>query len=165
MNMPGLPSRLRFKLLDIIDLRKAKWVTKTGSKGPKTIQEIHAEAEAAQRQAEAARLAQQSNRGGGRMPSGRGDARFGYGGQMAPPDNSNRVNTNDLRGLSNRTVRNASNTAGPGGAFGPGSLLAGRQGSGRRGIGPGMSNNSSRTGTPPAQKEEKKDEASTNAFR
>lgn len=164
MNMPDLPSRLKFMLLDIIDLRKAKWRSAQDTKGPKTIQEIHAEAEAAQRQAEAARLAQQANRGGGRMPSGRGDARFQYG-QMPPPDNSNRVNTSDLRGLSNRSARNASNNAGPGGAFGPGSLLAGRQGSGRRGLGPGMSNNSSRTGTPPAQKEDKKDEASTNAFR
>lgn len=165
MNMPELPSRLRFMLLDIIDLRKAKWRSAQDTKGPKTIQEIHAEAEAAQRQAEAARLAQQANRGGGRMPSGRGDARFQYG-QMPPPDNSNRVNTSDLRGLSSRSSRNPSNTAGPGGAFGPGSLLAGRQGSGRRGLGPaGLSNNSSRTGTPPAQKEEKKDESSTNAFR
>jgi translation initiation factor 4G len=164
MNMPGLLSRLKFALMEVIDLRKNKWRSNKGLKGPKTIQEIHDEAEAAQRQAEASKLAQQANRGGGgRMPSGRGDARFAYG-QMPPPDNSNRVNTNDLRGLSNRANRNTSNTAGPGGAFGPGSLLAGRQGSGRRGIGPGMSNNSSRTGTPP-QREEKKDEASTNAFR
>lgn len=162
MNMPELPSRLRFMLLDIIDLRKTKWRSAQDNKGPKTIQEIHAEAEAQQRQAEAARLTQQANRGGGRMPSGRGDARFQYG-QMPPPDNTNRVNTSDLRGLSSRSTRNASNTAGPGGAFGPGSLLAGRQGSGRRGL--GMSNTSSRTGTPPAQKEEKKDESSTNAFR
>ena len=163
MNMPDLPSRLRFMLLDIIDLRKAKWHSARDDKGPKTIQEIHAEAEAQQRQAELSRLTQQANRGGGRIPSGRGDARFQYG-QMPPPDNSNRVNTSDLRGLSSRSTRNASNTAGPGGGFGPGSLLAGRQGSGRRGL-PGMSNTSSRTGTPPAQKEEKKDEASTNAFR
>lgn len=175
MVLPDLPSRLRFMLMDIIDLRSKGWVSKEDDKGPKTIQEIHAEAERKAREDELKRLATQGGRGGGgRMPMGRGDARgFGgaFGGQVPPPDNSNRVGTDDLRKLGNRNARNPSNTGA--GSLGPPSMLGGRTNSGRRGLGPGGllsrgddSGASSRTGTPPAQKEkEKKDESSTNAFR
>lgn len=38
-----LPSRLQFMLMDIQDLRKAKWVSKDGLKGPKTREEIRAD--------------------------------------------------------------------------------------------------------------------------
>lgn len=41
-----LPSRLQFMLMDIIDLRKAKWVSKDGLKGPKTREEIRADVSA-----------------------------------------------------------------------------------------------------------------------
>ena len=173
MNMPDLPSRLRFMLLDVIELRRKGWSSKEDNKGPKTIQEIRAEAEAQARQAEAARLASQANRGGGgRMPMGRGDARsFSYN-QMPPPDRSaDRVGTDDLRRLGNRALRTPSHApSGPGGQFGPTSLLSGRTNSGpRRNLGPGgnllaqreNSGNSSRTATPPVAK----DESSTNAFR
>ena len=171
MDLPDLPSRLRYMLLDIIDLRKKGWQSKDDEKGPKTISQIHAEAEEKARQAELQRLTQQSNRGGrgGHMPMGRGDARsFSYN-QMPPPDNSNRVGVDDLRRLGNRAARNPS-SQGP--TLGPTSMLAGRTNSGRRGLGPSMmgrgddSGNTSRTGTPPASKEkDKKDESSTNAFR
>ena len=174
MELPDLPSRQRFMLLDIIDLRRSGWRSKDAEKGPKTIQQIHAEADEAARQAELQRLASQAGGrgGGGRMPMGRGDARNfsgGYG-QMPPPDNSNRVGTDDLRRLGARTSRNASNTTGP--SLGPPSMMGGRTNSNRRGLGPGSllsrgaedSNVSSRTGTPPARKETK-DESSTNAFR
>lgn len=40
---PDLPSRLKFMLMDIVDLRRAKWVSKEGLKGPKTLEEIRAE--------------------------------------------------------------------------------------------------------------------------
>ncbi|KEF54176.1 translation initiation factor 4G [Exophiala aquamarina CBS 119918] len=171
--IPDLPSRLRFMLMDIVDLRSKGWVSKEDDKGPKTIQAIHEEAERRAREDELKRLASQGNRGGGgRMPMGRGDARsFSQYGQVPPPDNSNRVGTDDLRRLGNRNARNPSST-GPG-SLGPSSLLGGRTNSGRRGLGPGGllnrgddSNSSSRTGTPPAGKDkEKKDDSSTNAFR
>jgi translation initiation factor 4G len=35
-----LDSRIKFKMLDVLDLRKSGWVIK-GPSGPKTIQEIH----------------------------------------------------------------------------------------------------------------------------
>lgn len=167
VNLPDLPSRLRFMLLDIIDLRRSGWQSKDADKGPKTIQQIHEEAEAARHQDELNKLASQANaRGGGRMPLGRGDARSfsGYG-QAPPPDNSNRVGADDLRRLGgSRSQRQAQ----PSGTFGPSGLGA-RTNSGRRGLGPALrpddSANTSRTGTPPAQKEAKKDESSTNAFR
>lgn len=41
--VPDLPSRLKFMLMDIIDLRKKQWAEKEGLKGPKTLDEIRAE--------------------------------------------------------------------------------------------------------------------------
>lgn len=169
--MPDLPSRLRFMLMDIVDLRRKGWVSKEDDKGPKTITQIHEEAERKAHEAELKRIASQQGRGGGRMPMGRGDARsFSQYGQVPPPDNSNRLGTDELRKLGARNTRNPSST-GPG-SLGPPSMLGARTNSGRRGLGPGSllnrddSNTSSRTGTPPAGKDkEKKDESSTNAFR
>jgi translation initiation factor 4G len=168
--LPDLPSRLRFMLMDVVDLRRKGWVSKEDDKGPKTISEIHEEAKNKAREDELRRMATQGGRGGGgRLPMGRGDARSfsNYGGQVPPPDNSNRVGTDDLRRLG-RNARNPSHTGT--GSLGPPSMLGARTNSGRRGLGPGGllgrgddSNTSSRTGTPPAGKE-KKDESSTNAF-
>lgn len=157
MNMEGLNSRLRFMLLDTIDIRRSGWQSKDILKGPKTIAEIHQEAVAAQQAAEMERSrSQRGGGGGGRLPMGRGDARsFSGGGMMPPPDNGGRVQMDDLRKLSKgASARGLSNT----GSLGP-SMLGSRSGSGRRGLGPGMmgrggddSGNSSRTGTPPVQK-------------
>lgn len=162
MNMEGLPSRLRFMLLDLVDLRKTNWHDKTADKGPKTIQQVHAEAAAAQQAA-----AQQSaNQRGGRLPPGRGDARSFSGGGVPPPqDFGSRVAMDDLRKLTKGSSgRNSS-------GLGPGSMLSGRSGSGRRGLGPGGafgagadSGASSRTATPPVQKE-KESTTHANSFR
>jgi translation initiation factor 4G len=168
MNMEGLPSRLRFMLLDTIDIRKSGWKSKDILKGPKTIAEIHQEAMAAQQAAEMERTrSNQRGGGGGRLPMGRGDARsFSGGGMMPPPDTNSRVQMDDLRKLSKGASGRNMNT---GAALGP-SMLGSRSGSGRRGLGPGMmggrddSGNSSRTGTPPVQKE-KESTAHANAFR
>jgi translation initiation factor 4G len=114
------------------------------------------------------RIRQQSNRGGGRMPMGRGDARFGndYRNQAPPPDfASSKVGTDDLRRL--KTARIANQPM----SFGPSSMFGSRSNSGRKNMGPGGnlvrgsedSGASSRTGTPPAGKKEEK--GSMNAFR
>jgi translation initiation factor 4G len=43
IDTPDLPSRLRFMLMDIVDLRKKRWVSKEANKGPKTLDEVRAE--------------------------------------------------------------------------------------------------------------------------
>ena len=63
-----LPSRARFMIMDLLDLRKAGWRGKDDAKGPKTITQIHEEAEAAVAKADAERQ-RQNQRGG--PPGGR----------------------------------------------------------------------------------------------
>ncbi|KAF9883643.1 hypothetical protein FE257_003077 [Aspergillus nanangensis] len=169
VQIEGLPSRLTFMLMDIIDLRRKRWATKEGEKGPQTIQEIRETAARAQQEAEMERLRSQANRGGGGRPyMGRGDARGygGYGHQAPPPDYaSSKVGSDDLRRL--RTTRNTTQPM----SFGPSSMLGSRSSSGRKNLGPGGnlvrgsddSAASSRTGTPPAKKEDK-EVSSMNAF-
>jgi translation initiation factor 4G len=43
IELEGLPSRLKFMLMDLVDLRKANWVSKEANKGPKTLEEVRAE--------------------------------------------------------------------------------------------------------------------------
>ena len=43
METPELPSRLKFMLMDIVDLRRKRWVSKEANKGPKTLDEIRVE--------------------------------------------------------------------------------------------------------------------------
>ena len=163
----ALGSRPRFMILDLIDLRKAGWKGKDNAKGPKTIQQIHAEAEAAQRAAEAER-SRNPPRGGGRMGGrGGGDAR-NFSGHMPPPVDHNKttVGIDDLRRLQARgTSSRATGSLGPGGNLGPGgSMLGARTGSrrGAGGIGPGSSGATTRTNTPPVDKKE--EQSSSNAF-
>ncbi|OOF96421.1 hypothetical protein ASPCADRAFT_206623 [Aspergillus carbonarius ITEM 5010] len=164
---PGLPSRLRFMLMDIIDLRTARWQSKDSDKGPKTIQQIREEAARAQQEADAERARQQANRGS-RPTMGRGDARSysGYGNQAPPQDfASSKVGSDDLRRL--RTTRNTNQPM----SFGPSSMLGSRSNSGRKNLGPGGnlvrgsddSAASSRTGTPTGKKEDKEAASSINA--
>lgn len=156
METPDLPSRMQFMLLDTIDLRKAGWKSKNDAKGPKTIQEIHAEAAAAE-QAKELERARTSQRGG-RPPMGRGDTRqFSGGGMMPPPQDyrASQVGMDDLRKLTRGPSRQADK--GPA-SLGPGSSMFGpRSGSGRKGLTSGLgrageeSGASSRTATPPKQ--------------
>ena len=166
----ALPSRPRFMIMDLLDLRKAHWKGKNDNKGPKTIAAIHQEAEAAAAKAEAERqrTTQRGGPGGGRPPPGRGDARQFSGGGLPPVDhNRNQVGLDDLRRLQNRGAGNraAGGGLGPGGNLGPASMLGARTGS-RRGasnLGPSSSGNTTRTNTPPVG--DKKEEAtSQNAF-
>ena len=167
----GLASRPRFMVMDLVDLRRAGWKEKGGvSKGPKTLDEVHQEAAAAQAKQEADR-ARQGQRGGppgggGRMAQGRGDAR-NFSGNMPPPVDYNKTNVSmdDLKRLQNRNTsgRATGGGLGPGGSLGPGSTLGARAGS-RRGLGPPSSGNTTRTNTPPVEKE-KKEEPTQNAFR
>ncbi|KAI1854806.1 hypothetical protein JX266_000924 [Neoarthrinium moseri] len=161
IDLPELPSRLQFMLMDVFDLRKARWQSKEANKGPKTLDEIRAEAEAAAAQ-KAAEAARGSQRGGGRAPMGRGDARqFSSGGfpQQAP----NQVGMDDLRRLKGSANRTSSQNI----SLGPTSMFSSRSNSGRR-LGPGGalsrgnedSAASSRTGTPPTREAQ----SSTNAF-
>jgi translation initiation factor 4G len=168
IDLPELPSRLRFMLMDIVDLRKKGWVSKDTNKGPKTLDEIKAEVSlnsiafkvrhyanhivqadlaAAQKAAESARS---NTRGpGGRPQAGRGDSRnFSY--QQQPV--SNQVGLEDLKRLKGASSRAPSATA----SFGPTSMFNSRSNSGRRlapggafGRGGEDSGASSRTGTPP----------------
>ncbi|KAH8169578.1 MIF4G domain-containing protein [Sarocladium implicatum] len=151
IDMPELPSRMKFMLMDVVDLRKAGWQSKDGNKGPKTLEEVRAEAEAAQA-AKAQENARNNQRGGGRPPAGRGDARnFSAGYQQ---QNNNQVGLDDLRRLKGSASRTSSQNV----TLGPTSMFSSRSNSGRR-MGPGGSlgrpgedsGASSRTGTPPTR--------------
>ncbi|KAI1823081.1 hypothetical protein F4861DRAFT_540383 [Xylaria intraflava] len=163
IDLPGLPSRLQFMLMDVVDLRKANWISKEANKGPKTLEEVRAEAEAlaAQKAAEAARSNQRG--GGGRAQLGRGDARHLPGG--LPQSTPNQVPMDDLRRLQKGGPSRTSSANLT--TLGPMSMLTSRSNSGRR-LGPGGSLSrgaedsgaSSRTGTPPVRETP----TSTNSF-
>ncbi|KAI0408677.1 hypothetical protein F4802DRAFT_594091 [Xylaria palmicola] len=161
IDLPGMPSRLQFMLMDVVDLRRVNWVSKEANKGPKTLDEVRAEAEAlaAQKAAEASRNNQRG--GGGRAQLGRGDARHPPGG--FPQPTPNQVGIDDLRRLKGGASRPSSGNL----TLGPMSMLNSRSNSGRR-LGPGGSLSrgpddsgaSSRTGTPPVRETP----TSTNSF-
>ncbi|KAB8299836.1 hypothetical protein EYC80_000083 [Monilinia laxa] len=168
---PELPSRLKFMLMDIVDLRKKRWASKEANKGPKTLEEVRAEAEAAAAQKAAESSRSQRGGGGGRMQMGRGDGRNfsgGYGNQPPPDYQKNTVGMDDLRRLTNKG--GASRQASQQMSFGPTSMFSSRSNSGRK-MGPGGALNrtgedsgaSSRTGTPPQDKD-RKSATSANAF-
>lgn len=166
IDTPDLPSRLKFMLMDIVDTRRSGWQVKERNKGPQTIQEIREAAMREQAEKDAERSRQQSQRygGGGRMHTGRNDARNYSGGghhtgMMPPPDvQRNTVGMDDLRKLSRQAGSRQSNQ---GTTFGPALSFSSRSNSGRKPLGPGASlrvggeesGTSSRTGTPPTQKE------------
>uniref|UniRef100_A0A8D0ADR4 Eukaryotic translation initiation factor 4 gamma, 1a n=1 Tax=Sander lucioperca TaxID=283035 RepID=A0A8D0ADR4_SANLU len=90
-------SRIRFMLQDVLDLRKSGWVPRRGDQGPKTIDQIHKEAEMEEHR-EQIKVQQQllskkegggGERGGGRMGGnmgGRGSHTPGGGRTSQPQD-------------------------------------------------------------------------------
>ncbi|KAL5627716.1 hypothetical protein BROUX41_003869 [Berkeleyomyces rouxiae] len=154
MDFPGLNSRLRFMLLDVVDLRRSGWKSKEVNKGPKTLDEVRIEAEAAAaaKAAEAAKMSRGGGHGhGGRMPMGHGDARS-YSNGHSGHANSNQVAKDDLKRLRGNA---ATRSSGHSMMLGPQSMLASRSNSGRTRLAPGSlmsrgnedSASSSRTGT------------------
>ena len=133
------------------------------------------EAIAAEQEKEQDRMREAASRrgGGGRPPLGRGDARnFSGGGPMPPPAASSLVGVDDIKRLQQRggASRQASTQAAP--KFGPSSMFASARGSNTRkplfATSGEDSSASSRTNTPPIQKEkkdEKDKDTSKNAFR
>lgn len=104
------------------------------------------------------------------MQMGRGDSRnFSYGNQPPVDYQKNTVGMDDLRRLTNKGGANRQSSSQM--SFGPTSMFSSRSNSGRK-MGPGGSLSrtgedsgaSSRTGTPPQQKE-KESATSANAFR
>ncbi|RDA87486.1 hypothetical protein CP532_1632 [Ophiocordyceps camponoti-leonardi (nom. inval.)] len=163
--LPELQSRMKFMLMDVVDLRRANWHSKEANKGPKTLDEVRADAEAANaaKAQEAARNSQRGGGGGGgggRPMVGRGDGRNFSAGYVQ--QTSNQVGMDDLRRL-----KAASRTPSQNVMLGPTSMFASRSNSGRR-MGPGGSlgrpgedsGASSRTGTPPTRDST----TNTNAF-
>ncbi|CAK7266765.1 hypothetical protein SEPCBS119000_002197 [Sporothrix epigloea] len=153
IDIPDLPSRLKFMLMDVVDLRNRSWVSMEANKGPKTLEEVRQEAEAAaaQKALEAQRSTSQRGVGGRPGPGGRGDTRqFSYN-QPIP----NQVGMDDLRRLKGSASRVASSGV-P--TLGPTSMFASRSNSGRRNVPGGSfgrpgddSGPGSRTGTPPTR--------------
>ncbi|ATZ48462.1 hypothetical protein BCIN_03g06810 [Botrytis cinerea B05.10] len=171
IEQPELPSRLKFMLMDIVDLRKKGWASKEANKGPQTLDEVRAAAEAAAAAKAAENSRSQRGGGGGRMPMGRGDGRNfsgGYGNQPPPDYQKNTVGMDDLRRLTNKGGASRNTNAQM--SFGPSSMFSSRSNSGRK-MGPGGSlgrtgedsGASSRTGTPPQDKD-RKSATSANAF-
>lgn len=167
----ALSSRPRFMIMDLVDLRRKGWKGKDDAKGPKTLDQVHAEAEAARAKADAERAKMNTRGPGGRPPGGRGDARQFSGGGMPPPVDYTRttVGMDDLKRLQNRGASGRATGGGglgPGGSLGPGSMLgSGRAGSRRGNLGPPGSGNTTRTSTPPIEKDKKDEPTQQNAFR
>ncbi|RPB20724.1 hypothetical protein L211DRAFT_841445 [Terfezia boudieri ATCC MYA-4762] len=155
---PELQSRLKFMLMDVVDLRKKNWQANETDKGPKTLAEIQADVAKAAAEKEAASRA--NSQRGGRQGGGRGDNRnFLQGGfsqseyQQQRQISQNTLNSDELRKLkSQQRDRNVTATQN---TFGPPSMFASR-GSNPKKMGPTSFNRgddsgpASRTATPPS---------------
>uniref|UniRef100_A0A8C7J2B0 Eukaryotic translation initiation factor 4 gamma 1 n=1 Tax=Oncorhynchus kisutch TaxID=8019 RepID=A0A8C7J2B0_ONCKI len=75
-------SRIRFMLQDVIDLRRSGWVPRRGEQGPKTIDQIHKDAER-EEQMQLVKVQQQFI--GGRDQGGRGGQHGGQGARGSQP--------------------------------------------------------------------------------
>ncbi|SPO30845.1 related to TIF4631 - mRNA cap-binding protein (eIF4F), 150K subunit [Ustilago trichophora] len=90
-NEAAINSRMRFMLVDVIELREARWVPRHDNSAPKTIAQIHAEAAKQQQQKDAENAARARggpiSRGGSKRGQARGDGPDGWStvGGVAPP--------------------------------------------------------------------------------
>ncbi|KAJ2063238.1 hypothetical protein GGI17_001849 [Coemansia sp. S146] len=103
-----LLKRVRFTLIDVLELRKNRWVPRLGDTGPKTIAEIHEEAER-KKQAEAALYPtvyhpdrrSEPNSGRGDGSRGRYSGRTAIGGSSGSGRNDQNQHVGDLSGFGN----------------------------------------------------------------
>ncbi|GAA5836095.1 hypothetical protein JCM11251_007368 [Rhodosporidiobolus azoricus] len=126
-NSPKVSSRIRFMILDVVDLRAAKWQSKTAAAGPKTISEIHADAqkaaeESARRVASSGgklpRLGDQLSRPNSRRGQARGESlvpQTGADGWTTQPQRP--AKAGDLSGFGRIRDTSAGIPLGPTGAF------------------------------------------------
>jgi len=126
-------ARIRFMILDIIELRKNAWVPRRKDNAPRRIEEIRAEAEEERLKLEAQIAANQANERNMRNQSGQRGATRGSGGYAGKSsmdsENYNRAqkntNTNinmvkkitEVKSITNRS-NNSELTLGPGGSSG-----------------------------------------------
>eukprot|EP01102_Stenamoeba_stenopodia_P005462 TRINITY_DN1613_c0_g1_i1.p1 TRINITY_DN1613_c0_g1~~TRINITY_DN1613_c0_g1_i1.p1 ORF type:complete len:1150 (+),score=239.88 TRINITY_DN1613_c0_g1_i1:98-3547(+) len=78
----NLESRIRFMLEDVIELRANKWVPRRKDDNPKTIKEIHREAEEKDLMSSAAASAILNQRSGQQRPTARSNSEKGFTGSM-----------------------------------------------------------------------------------
>ncbi|KAI5476427.1 translation initiation factor eIF-4F [Pseudohyphozyma bogoriensis] len=129
-NSPKVSSRIRFMILDVVELRADRWTPRNAAAGPKLISEIHADAQKASEEA-TRRVASSGGKGlpplhnqmGSRSNSRRGQARDQFGvpatgadGWSAPvPQRPQKAG--DLSGFGKVRDTSAQISLGPSGAF------------------------------------------------
>lgn len=88
-----LPSRIKFMLMDLQDLRARKWISDKQETGPKTIKEIHDDAEIKKLEEEKAALERRRNNKGGFNDSRSNSSRGGsnWGSQPKRVESSSRI--------------------------------------------------------------------------
>ncbi|PWY99982.1 hypothetical protein BCV70DRAFT_103516 [Testicularia cyperi] len=135
-NEASINSRMRFMLIDVIELRESGWVPRHDNSAPKTIAQIHADAakQKAQQDAENAMRARGGpiSRGGSKRGQARGDGPDGWStvGGVAPPPRPSKAGDLSAFGKIER------GTSGRPLSFGPSTML------GRKNLGKGSEDGS-----------------------
>ena len=114
-----LSSRIRFMLMDLQDLRANKWKPLKAESGPKTIQEIHSEAEIKKIEEEkAAAERRRKNKSNEKSNSSRTGLSWGGQGKRTDPGNSSRdpkifTSVPSMRSLSSRPNNSSDSNSSP----------------------------------------------------